>query len=241
MRDLERISRSQFREAEPGRMRHAPREILTRHLHDHAFAAVVLSGGYVEAGDTGRHRLVAGDVLLHQAWEGHLDHFGAGGADVLVLDIPDMDTGWFHGRVRDPDALARLAERDRIGAAQAMLAELQPKPAQPGDWPDDLARALRDDPGMCLGAWALAHDLRLGSLSRGFRQVFGMRPVGYRLVQRTRRAIAAVQGTTQPLSLVALDCGFADQAHMSRAIKRLALTTPAGLRRTAGKPSSLSA
>jgi len=212
-------------------MRHAPRETLTRHLHDHAFAAIVLSGGYVEAGDTGRHRMAAGDVLLHQAWEGHLDHFGAGGAEVLVLDIPDTDTGWFHGRISDPDALARLAERDRVGAARAMLAELEPKPAHPGDWPDDLARALCDDPGLRLGAWADAHNLRPGSISRGFRQVFGIRPSGYRLVQRTRRAIAAVRDTIEPLSLVAQDCGFADQAHMSRAIKRLAQTTPAALRR----------
>ena len=66
-------------------MRHAPRESLPRHLHDHAFAAVVLSGGYVEAGDTGRHWMEAGDVLLHQSWESHLDRFDGRGAEVLVL------------------------------------------------------------------------------------------------------------------------------------------------------------
>ncbi|THD58507.1 AraC family transcriptional regulator [Phenylobacterium sp.] len=214
-------------------MRHAPRETLPRHLHDHAFAAVVLSGGYVEAGDTGRHRMEAGDVLLHQAWESHLDRFDGRGAEVLVLEIADADAHRLQGRVADPDALARMAERDRGEAARRLFAELRPKAAAPADWPDLLARALNDDPGLCLGAWARERGLHLGSVSRGFRQVFGMAPVSYRLVQRTRRAIAAVRDSPEPLSLIAQDCGFADQAHMSRAIQTLARTTPAGLRRLA--------
>ncbi|MBS0334463.1 MAG: helix-turn-helix domain-containing protein [Proteobacteria bacterium] len=235
MVDLERTSHPELREAEPGRMRHAPRETLPRHLHDHAFAAVVLSGAYVEAGDTGRHWMTAGDVLLHQAWESHLDRFGAGGAEVLVLEIADADARARPpaGRVADPDALARLAEPDRAAAARAMLAQLLPKPANAGDWPDQLACALHEDPALCLGAWASARGLHLGSISRGFRQVFGMTPAGYRLVQRTRRAIAAVRATAEPLSLIAHDCGFADQAHMTRAIRTLARASPAVLRRAA--------
>ncbi|MBS0361535.1 MAG: helix-turn-helix domain-containing protein [Proteobacteria bacterium] len=234
MADLERISRLELREAEPGRMRHAARETLPRHLHDHAFAAVVLSGGYVEAGDTGRHWMEAGDVLLHQSWESHLDRFGRRGAEVLVLDIADADASRLSGRIADPDALARLAERDRAAATRRMLAELAPKPmAANADWPDLLARALSEDPGLCLGAWADARGLHQGSISRGFRQVFGATPVAFRLAQRTRRAISAVRVTAEPLSLIAQDCGFADQAHMSRAIRKLARTTPAALRRAA--------
>lgn len=214
-------------------MRHAPRETLPRHLHDHAFAAIVLSGGYVEAGDTGRHWMAPGDVLLHQAWESHLDRFGGGGAEVLVLEIADEDAARLSGRVADPDALVRLAERDRGEALGAMLAELAPKTQTAADWPDLLANALCDDPALCLSAWARERGLHPGSISRGFRQVFGLTPVGYRLVQRTRRAIAAVRRTAEPLSFIAQDCGFADQAHMSRAISALARTTPSALRRAA--------
>jgi len=43
----------------------------------------------------------------------------------------------------------------------------------------------------------------------------------------------AVRRSGEPLSLIAVDCGFADQAHMSRAIRRLANTTPGALRRLA--------
>jgi AraC-like DNA-binding protein len=63
---------------------------------------------------------------------------------------------------------------------------LKPKPARLSDWPDLLAQALMADPQLCLGDWASRRGLHLGSVSRGFRQVFGVAPVAYRLIQRTR-------------------------------------------------------
>lgn len=214
-------------------MRHPPHEELARHPHAHAFAALVLSGGYVEAGDAGRHWMEPGCVLLHEAWESHLDRFGDRGAEVLVLEIADEDASGSAGHVADPDAIVRLAERDAAAASRALLAQLQPT-AGAGDWPDQLAEALRCDPGLCVGDWANARGLRLGSVSRGFRQVYGLSPVGFRLVQRTRRALDALRRAAEPLCQVALDCGFADQAHMSRAIRSLTGTTPSALRRAAG-------
>jgi AraC-like DNA-binding protein len=236
MDDLERTSHeaAAVRGAEAGRLRHPPRLQLPRHPHDHGFAALVLSGGYIEAGDTGRHRMEAGDVLLHQAWESHLDRFDRRGAEVLVLPIEDRDAADLVGRIADPDAIVRLAERHRVEAAQELLAALTPRAAAAAaDWPDMLAQALRTDPALPLTLWARDRGLHLGSLSRGFRQVFGVTPVAYRLIQRTRRAMAAVRVSGAPLSAVAQDCGFADQAHMSRAIRRLANTTPGALRRLA--------
>ncbi len=212
-------------------MRHPPREHLPRHPHEDAFAALVLRGGYVEAGDTGRHRMEPGDVLLHQAWESHLDRFDGRGAEVLVLPIGDGDANAPFGRVADPDAIVRLAERDRLAAANRLLADLTPGAPAAADWPDLLAQAIRSDPSLSLAAWADGRGMHIGSLSRGFRQVFGATPVAYRLIQRTRRAIDAVLSSRTPLSLIALDCGFADQSHMSRAIGGLVRATPTALRR----------
>jgi AraC-like DNA-binding protein len=220
-------------------MRHAPCERLSRHPHEEAFAAVVLSGGYVEAGDTGRHALEPGDVVLHRAWESHLDRFDRRGAEVLLLAIGDLGGPAFLGRVEDPDALARSAERDPTSAAHRLLADLKPKAATVTDWPDLLSQALGSDPGLCLGDWAAAYGLHPGSVSRGFRQVFGITPAGFRVVQRTRRAVEAVRGTRQPLHQIAQECGFADQAHMSRAIRRMARTTPLALRRAQGAAISI--
>ena len=215
-------------------MRHAPREHLPRHPHDHGFAALVLSGGYVEAGDTGRHRMEPGDVLMHRAWESHLDGFGARGAEVLVFELPDGAEPPVLGRVADPDLIARLAERDPTEAVQVLHDTLVPGDPTLADWPDLLALALRADPSLCLGEWATSAGLHLGSVSRGFRQTFGVTPVAFRLIQRTRRAVDAVLATREPLSAIAFDCGFADQAHMTRAVVRLAQASPAALRRARG-------
>jgi AraC-like DNA-binding protein len=217
-------------------MRHAPNERLPRHRHREPFAAVVLSGGYEEAGDTGRHRVRAGDVVLHRAFESHGDAFDRGGARVLVLPPPAAWSGISRGRVDDPDLLARLAERDAAAAVAALAEAFAPVAAPPIDWPDQLAAALRSDPDLSLADWAAAAGLHPGSVSRGFRQLFGLTPAAFRLVQRTHRALEAILRTEDPLSDVAQACGFADQAHMSRAVLRLTDTPPARLRRERRQP-----
>ncbi|HEY2710746.1 MAG TPA: AraC family transcriptional regulator [Caulobacteraceae bacterium] len=213
-------------------MRHGARQELARHPHEHGFAAVVLSGGYVEAGDTGRHQMAAGDVLFHQPWESHLDRFGGSGAEVLVLPLCQPFER-VAGRLDNPDALVRLAEADVDEAAHQVTALVTAKPATAADWPDLLAAALRTDPELSIAEWAHVHGLHLGSISRGFRQVFGVAPVSFRLVQRTRRALEAAQRTCEPLCDIAVRCGFADQAHMSRAVSALTRHTPSQVRRAA--------
>ncbi|HEY3814810.1 MAG TPA: AraC family transcriptional regulator [Caulobacteraceae bacterium] len=212
-------------------MRHGSSERLPRHPHETAFAAIVLTGGYVEAGDTGRHGLTPGDVLMHRAWESHLDRFGRGGAEVLILPIQERDIGAQTGRVADPDALARLAEGDPVAASRHLFLAFEAKTASPDDWPDLLASALCSDPDLSLGHWADGQGLHLGSLSRGFRQVFAVTPSAYRVIQRTRRAVNAVRRSDAPLHRIAQDCGFADQAHMSRAIRGMTRSTPSALRK----------
>jgi AraC-like DNA-binding protein len=233
MGGLEHNSHGRLRLARPGRTRHEPRDNLPRHPHAHAFATLVLWGGYVEAGDTGRHRVEAGDVLLHRAWESHLDCFDGRGAEVLVLAIADAEAASVIGRVGDPDVIVRVAERDRSEAARLLLAVLSPRPSSVADWPDMLARDLCEDPGLVLAQWAERLGLHQGSISRGFRQVFGVTPATFRLVQRTRWALAAMQTSGASLSTIAHDCGFSDQAHMNRAVRSLTNATPKAFHRAA--------
>jgi AraC-like DNA-binding protein len=231
MAGLERNSHGSFRCAPPGRMQHAPCEALPRHCHREAFATVVLAGGYDEAGDTGRHRVSAGDVIFHGAFESHLDQFHRPGAEVLVIPLPFDWDGPMVARVDDPDAIARAVERDPAEALQCLAKSVARHPAEPLDWPDELAEALRLDPSISLESWAERAGLHPGSLSRGFAQVFGTTPAAYRRTQRARRAVAALLHDDIPLSRLAFECGFADQAHMTRAVAALAGTTPASLRR----------
>jgi AraC-like DNA-binding protein len=191
----------------------------------------VLAGGYDEAGDTGRHRVSPGDVIFHRAFESHLDQFHRPGAEVLVIPLPETWDGPSLGSIHDVDAIVRAAERDPEEALHLFATTVRERSAEPEDWPDLLAATLRADPSLSLEEWAGAAGLHPGSLSRGFAHVFGATPAAYRLAQRTRRAIDAIIGTEIPLSRVAADCGFADQAHMSRAVLSVAQTPPASLRR----------
>jgi AraC-like DNA-binding protein len=50
------------------------------------------------------------------------------------------------------------------------------------------------------------------------------------LVARALRAVRALRLTRTPIGAIAHDCGFADQAHMTRAVRRLTRSSPARLR-----------
>lgn len=231
MARLERISHDRFRRAMPGRTRHGSCETLLRHCHQEPFVTLVLSGCYVEAGDTGCHRLQPGDVIWHQAYESHLDRFEVRGADVWVIELPGRWSGGLFGSVADADEIVRVGEGSAADAFKLLAECFVPASAPEGDWPEQLARDLRSDPSLSLSQWASGRGLHASSLSRGFSQMFGTTPASYRATQRAIQALEAVRATNTPLSQIAAQCNFADQAHMSRAIAALTGSSPAAVRR----------
>lgn len=203
---------------------------LPRHRHAEGYAAVVLAGGYEEAGDGGRRRLGAGDVVAHGPYEAHLNRTPAAGAVVLNLPLCVAALEGF-GRVDDPDRLARLAARDPLQAAAALAEAFHPVAATPMDWPDDLAVALGRDAVPRIGDWAAARGLSAEHVSRSFARVFGVSPQRYRLEARTRAALADLAGAA-PLAAVAAQHGFADQAHMTRSVRDITGLSPGAWRRS---------
>lgn len=200
-----------------------------RHHHLAPYAAIVLRGCYVEAGDRGRFLAEPGAVLLHDGFEAHQDAFGRRGAEILNLPLDRPPTASF-GRIDDPDAILRAARHDRREAIALLADALRAEDRGLDDWPDRLAAALRGNGVASLGAWARAHGLTPSSVSRGFRLCYGVSPQRYRLEQRARRAAAAARRPDpRPLAAIALDAGFADQAHMSRTLRRLYGRTPTAL------------
>jgi len=212
-----------------GWTRHAPGEALARHRHDAGYVAVVLDGGYLEAGESGRIRAEAGMALIHHGWSAHQDGFGAIGARVLNLPLP---LGLAEGAVRlaDPDAVARLAERDPQAAVSLVRDTATPSMAGPDDWPDLLAAALGRDPALSITGWADRAGLDPASVSRGFARAYGVSPKRFRLELRTRTAVRALAGWRGTLAELAADHGFADQAHFARAALMLTGRTPSQLR-----------
>jgi AraC-like DNA-binding protein len=222
-----------FADAPLGLLDHEPGEYRDRHCHDEAFVAVVLEGGYQEAGDEGRWNVRPGDALIHHAYESHLDRFEAKGARVLVLTLPTIlaRIAGIRGHVADPDTLVRLAERDGR-AASAHFAEMFVA-ASPAalDWPDMLADDLRRLDPFALADWAEEKGVRAETLSRGFRTAYGCTPKSYRADLRARAAFAAARSGDEPFADIAHRLNFTDQAHMTHAVARLTGATPGWWRR----------
>lgn len=202
-----------------------------RHRHAQAYAALVLCGAYEECGSKGRLRVAAGDVLLHDAFDAHLDRFTRQGARILNFILPDRSRyPWSLGRVADPDGIARTAERDSEAAQAQLCEELREYRSGPADWPDRLAADLAQNPNRRLDEWARDNGLAEETVSRGFRKVFAVTPASFRGEARAHRAYLHIVRTALPLATIAARAGFADQAHMTRAVKALTGHAPLALR-----------
>jgi len=222
-----------FADAPLGLLRHGEHERRARHCHDAPFVAVVLEGGYQEAGDEGRWNVCPGDVLIHHAFESHLNRFDASGARVLILDLPSELAQGAHirGSAANPEQLVRLARRDGR-AASALLAEsFAPHTPAPLDWPDLLAGDLRRLVPFALADWAERHGVRAETLSRGFRAAYGCTPKAYRADVRARAAFRAARTGSDPFAAIAHHLHFTDQSHMTHAVARLTGATPGWWRR----------
>jgi AraC-like DNA-binding protein len=209
--------------------RHSASERMPRHRHVEGYAALVLAGGYVEAGDRGRIRVESGQVVIHGAYEAHQDYFARAGA--LVLNLPLIgNLDGFTGVVTDADAIAREAERDILSAAALLKKTICPMNALLTDWPDQLAIALASQRDFSIEDWADEMGLAPPSISRGFRQAYGVSPKRYRLEQRTLRALRKLQAWPGTLAGLAADVGFSDQAHLTRAVLAMTGVAPHRLR-----------
>lgn len=135
---------------------------------------------------------------------------------------PDLDGVWSSAAAR---ALAERVAADPPAALAAWAVERAA--ASPVDplGPDVLAMAARGVP-----VAAMADQLAMSPrhLHRHCLALFGYGPRRLTRVLRLGRAVAAARAG-DPLARVAADCGYVDQAHLSREVRALAGTTPAGL------------
>jgi AraC-like DNA-binding protein len=73
--------------------------------------------------------------------------------------------------------------------------------------------------------------LSVSYFSRAFKQTFGTSPHEYIIQLRLERAQELMVTTAAPLSQIALDCGFGDQAHLSKLFRRGMGESPSTWRR----------
>jgi len=102
--------------------------------------------------------------------------------------------------------------------------------------PWQLARAMRFiDANLSkkIGPQELASETRLSAshFTRAFRATVGEPPHAHLIRRRIDRAKELMLETNQPLAHIALDCGLADQAHMTRLFTRVVGVSPGAWRR----------
>jgi AraC family transcriptional regulator len=80
---------------------------------------------------------------------------------------------------------------------------------------------------------AIAKVVRLSNshFSRAFKISHGVSPWAYIVMARVERAARMIRATREPLSQIASDCGFADQAHLCKAFRRRVGVSPGIWRR----------
>jgi AraC family transcriptional regulator len=81
---------------------------------------------------------------------------------------------------------------------------------------------------------AAASGLSIGALARLFPHHTGSSPYAYIIRKRVERAKRLLQATDMPIAQVAVETGFADQAHMTKAFSRHLGQTPRSLRQALG-------
>jgi AraC-like DNA-binding protein len=204
---------------------------LPRHYHREPYATVVLSGRFRENAFSGESAVQPGDVLLHGAFDAHCNA-GAGCPNIEILRLPWDGLGpEGHFRIADPDRIAVLTQTDPREAVALLKQSLRAIPTAAKHWSVRLADALCTGCAPPLTQWAQENALSEETVSRGFRNHFGVTPRLFRLEARTRLAWRDVLQTRDPLTAIAHDRGFADLAHMSRSVLMMTGAAPSLWRR----------
>jgi|GEM_PF-462739 len=206
------------------------------HSHHEPSVSLILSGEVCET--AGKEEVCVGPSYTVRKPAGlrHANRFGRSGAVVLSISVhnpqtwaaaaPDARWDW------QPLAAGIFAEMVQLGSAaqkgdaaeimHSLLAAAAPRVARTGTapkWLLDVRQMISDDPSAAVADLAEGAGFHPVYLCRAFASWFGTTPVVYRRQQRTAVAIAALlEG--RPASHVAHDCGFSDQSHMCRGIKR---------------------
>ncbi|HEX6250681.1 MAG TPA: AraC family transcriptional regulator [Gemmatimonadaceae bacterium] len=227
------------------------------HGHHPAYFTAVLSGEYEER--TGRVRRVVGSgvLLYHPADEEHAVRFIARDTRVFrILPLAPMLEAERLTRASFASALARAESGAHDIVARMREHYLAADPAAPlvidglacelivccaggrggGSWNCAGASRARDlleanlgrPPSLnALAAVAGCHPI---TLARAFRRSYGCSIGAYVRRRRLEQASSMLRTTALPISAVSARTGFADQAHLTRALRRATGYTPAVLR-----------
>ncbi|MBO9621560.1 MAG: AraC family transcriptional regulator [Sphingomonas sp.] len=201
------------------------------HVHRRPYLAIVLEGSYEELGDQGRCAIQAGDAVLHLPFERHGNHVSRRGVRIVNVPLSIADALRLQSmRTDDPERVVDAISRG-CSVSDALAGDRPSLPALADDEADVLALSLVNGADIEFDAFAASCNLSRRTLRRRFQHLYGTSAAKFRARARARRAWRAILTTPAPLAAIACDLGFADQAHMNRAVLALTGETPSRWRR----------
>jgi AraC-like DNA-binding protein len=183
-------------------------------------------------------------LYVDRAWMGAQQHalgFSASGDfrpfAATMSTAPALYAGFnrFHDVLTDPGADLLQRQCAAVDFFEQVQASLAPADIVEHEADRRLARAADYIGAHCTGAVKLedlcaASGLSASYLIRAFRKRYGMTPHAYLLNCRIQRARGLLKAGGA-IAAVALETGFADQAHFQRTFKQLLAATPGQYRR----------
>jgi len=222
---------------------------LARHRHDWGQLCFVLKGSYEELWDGRPQRLLAGDLFYRPPGFPHANRFDDGVTTLLVSAAPRRlaalaDAGpqrlppWAVGPLHREIEPLLGAARGNDGLLEDLSTLLltrvegvEPAPAPPWLVAAEAVVRRRLDRPLGLSAVARAVGVHRATLAAGTRRHRGCTFGELVRRARVRHAADLLRHGDRPLAEVALECGFADQPHLTRTFRRLFGTTPSRCRR----------
>jgi AraC family transcriptional regulator len=241
------------------RTTYAPHQRIPEHVHDAGYLCLVVRGAFRERSGSSEADVVSGAAVLHRPGEEHADRFGEHLSSCLNVAFPP-EWSARSGDLLDEQGPALYASPGVVGPLVQRLAhefeladeaselaiegltmellsvfvrdERRSERCQP-DWMAGAIERLRDEEPVSLAELARAAGVHPSTLARSFRRFHGCSLGQYRRRWRLTRAIDALRASDAPLAEIAAGCGFADQSHLTRALRAETGHTPAALRRGA--------
>lgn len=236
-----------------------------RHVHELPYFSLLLAGAYYEQYGSRRVDFDPFSVVFQQPRETRRGHISESGARLfhvelapgwmerlrehgcLPEDAVDHHSGdlvWLSGRLyREFRASAPGSPLVIEGLTLEMLGVLARRSSgrveTAPDWLKGVVERLREDYSRTVTVSEIASELDVSPvrLSRVFRRFLGESIGEYHRRNRIEEASRLLEREDLSLGEVALECGFADQSHLTRIFKRLTGETPGSYRRTRMRPS----
>ena len=219
---------------------------LPEHAHDTAHAVLAIDEGYRSRARVGECDAEAGMAVFNPCGTVHRDRFARTGARFLAVE-------WSQDLVEDEGNPRDLEPAGGAAILSAMVGAMIGDPDRLETLALDLAAAIepRYEGRRAVGWWraaqsaieeaatmpeaGVAEAARIVGVhpvhfARVWRWQTGEAPSASLLRRRTVNALALFD-EDRSLSDIAFSCGFADQSHLTRSVRRFVGTTPAALRR----------